>query len=660
MEELDKNFVSGQILNASDMNQIVGKVNEVIREVNEQIPEAPQDGKTYGRNNGQWAEILGGEGGSITIDSELSETSTNPVQNKITTEAIIGLLSKDLSAKLYQSQNGIGYEDMISGKYYNTEGTLNNSASFFACKIDMGLLAGGVLHFKNLNNSKSALCSWVKSDGSIVNLRIIEEQDVIVPDDVKYLLVTNNNIKEEYLITYNGVIDNKIKRLDYKSNGFYFSNDNMINGNYNSEGRYNSSTSFKCLKIDVSSLKGESLKVNLLTNGAAPCSWVKDNLSIEPFQVKSEQDITIPDDALYFLANNQQTNIGGYIKFQTKTQNDVEYIKNNDSNIKPFTFFGEQEFHVGYYDVSGKQQSSVSFVCLKIDVRKYIGKNVYIRLSTNLKAPCSWLKSDGTIENFQVTDRTITSIPDDSEFLLCNNNKEGLSNGYYVFIEPNTISKYANSLWGLTNYCGKKLTTYGDSITNFGGWQDIIVNTLGLSTHVNCGKAGSTICLNGTTYMSLCDDARISALPVDTDILLIMGGTNDFSSNKEIGEQKYDNEDGNTFFGALNIIAKKVITQCPKAKIFYMSIYAGRYTYIDGWSEDMMVNTAGCTIYDYRDAIKKCAYMHGFPFIDIIGNMGANRYNAEKYFGKDGAYSHPNAYGKEEMAKIIISKLLSL
>lgn len=57
MEELNKTFDHGHILESAEMNQIVGKVNEVIREVNEQIPEAPEDGKTYGRNNGQWEDL---------------------------------------------------------------------------------------------------------------------------------------------------------------------------------------------------------------------------------------------------------------------------------------------------------------------------------------------------------------------------------------------------------------------------------------------------------------------------------------------------------------------------------------------------------------------------------------------------------------------------
>lgn len=45
------------------------------------ITDAPQDDKVYGRKNGGWAEIVGS--GTVTIDSELSLTSTNPVQNRV-------------------------------------------------------------------------------------------------------------------------------------------------------------------------------------------------------------------------------------------------------------------------------------------------------------------------------------------------------------------------------------------------------------------------------------------------------------------------------------------------------------------------------------------------------------------------------------------------
>lgn len=50
------------------------------------IPEAPRDGKTYGRNNGAWKQVE--SAGTVTIDAELNKDSSNPVRNSAITKGI--------------------------------------------------------------------------------------------------------------------------------------------------------------------------------------------------------------------------------------------------------------------------------------------------------------------------------------------------------------------------------------------------------------------------------------------------------------------------------------------------------------------------------------------------------------------------------------------
>ena len=87
--EKDKKISELEELNAITGNEFIpvsiGGTNKKIKTelFKGNVQEAPKDGKTYGRNNGQWSEIVGGEGGSIVVDTEMSDSSTNTVQNKV-------------------------------------------------------------------------------------------------------------------------------------------------------------------------------------------------------------------------------------------------------------------------------------------------------------------------------------------------------------------------------------------------------------------------------------------------------------------------------------------------------------------------------------------------------------------------------------------------
>lgn len=64
MDKITKTFQSGEVLKAQDLNTIKDKVNELVEGINT------------------------GSGTTITVDSSLSTTSTNPVQNKVITEEL--------------------------------------------------------------------------------------------------------------------------------------------------------------------------------------------------------------------------------------------------------------------------------------------------------------------------------------------------------------------------------------------------------------------------------------------------------------------------------------------------------------------------------------------------------------------------------------------
>ena len=62
---------------------------------------------------GEWMSVGSGGGGSITVDSELSDTSENPVQNKVITVEF-GAAIQDIFAAMDQLAAAIPTDDHIN------------------------------------------------------------------------------------------------------------------------------------------------------------------------------------------------------------------------------------------------------------------------------------------------------------------------------------------------------------------------------------------------------------------------------------------------------------------------------------------------------------------------------------------------------------------
>lgn len=79
--------------------------------------------------SGNWVEIPTGGGSSVTVDSSLSSTSENPVQNKVINSALNGKQASLSTAQLNACNSGItsakvstydGYQAQINGKVSTT------------------------------------------------------------------------------------------------------------------------------------------------------------------------------------------------------------------------------------------------------------------------------------------------------------------------------------------------------------------------------------------------------------------------------------------------------------------------------------------------------------------------------------------------------------
>ena len=195
---------------------------------------------------------------------------------------------------------------------------------------------------------------------------------------------------------------------------------------------------------------------------------------------------------------------------------------------------------------------------------------------------------------------------------------------------------------------GKKWCSYGDSITEMGRWQNNLVNKYGL-VHTNKGLGGS--CVTGNTaseVLSMCADARINTIPEESEIVTIMGGTNDFDFCTSMGSIA-DLQTGfntSTFIGSVASIVKRVQNRCPNAVIILMSNVNSRG--VTGQNADVQqVGPYGYTPYDFAKAMKECAEWLSVYFVDVWC-CGINQFNRATYI-EDSV--HPNVAGGKLIAK---------
>lgn len=202
-------------------------------------------------------------------------------------------------------------------------------------------------------------------------------------------------------------------------------------------------------------------------------------------------------------------------------------------------------------------------------------------------------------------------------------------------------------------YNNLTLSTFGDSITSQGLWQPHVVAELGFSKHNNYGISGTKV--SGTTKNAMWQDFRIDQISKKSDVILFMGGTNDWSHNVPLGN--INSNDTQTFYGALNVISSKLISRFPNSKIIFLSttfaMAPKRSTFKN---KTGILNDLGLMNIDYGKATQKVAKEKNISFIDLT-NCDFSKDNIANYTTFDGNYIHPNTDGAKKMAQVIVARL---
>lgn len=202
-----------------------------------------------------------------------------------------------------------------------------------------------------------------------------------------------------------------------------------------------------------------------------------------------------------------------------------------------------------------------------------------------------------------------------------------------------------------STWSGKSWASLGDSITQQAKWQAGVVGKHGL-LWTNFGKGGTKISGAPGDLDAMCQDARIDAIPTTTDLVSVMGGTNDWAQNVPMGEES--STDPLTFNGALNTMITKLMARFPDKRVILCTTPYGEMPGRAGW-DNGWTNTQGLTTRDYAEAVRKCCKRWTLPVIDVNTDAGWNTLNIRTYITDDGGLLHPNDVGGSRIASVVVA-----
>lgn len=205
---------------------------------------------------------------------------------------------------------------------------------------------------------------------------------------------------------------------------------------------------------------------------------------------------------------------------------------------------------------------------------------------------------------------------------------------------------------------GKKVVFYGDSITAQNKFPVIVKEYYGINA-VNRGIGGSTIFYRSDSDMS--SDTRINNIPSDADIVIVMGGTNDWGKIQIENELTYSNGfDRTKFKGAIAYIVQHIQTQCPNAKIIWC-------TTIGGQNETRVTSSPTIQYLPQKDSFGQSGYTFRNAEIEVCNILGIDvcdtwscGINGNNAFTMIEDTVHPTDAGAKLIANYIIGHLKSV
>lgn len=293
------------------------------------------------------------------------------------------------------------------------------------------------------------------------------------------------------------------------------------------------------------------------------------------------------------------------------------------------------------------------------------------------------IKPDGAVVMYVCIKRAVNASSNVDNIMI-NEGYTPLSYAAYVDPTPQPILKKVNEAdvedfypgiigsvyQKLSPYYGMKLVTLGHSIVEMCEWQPLVAHQTGMvwsivETQVGTG-GNPRMGIGGSRIIPLIQAGVAGKNPgesiyyradyVDTyspDVIIVQGLQNDgFASSYDLNDAPYTGPEvtsgAPTMVASLKGVFEKLISQNPRAKIFFMS--------------DMFTNTVALNatqLQQYEDKFnmsKAVCGMYSVEFIDLLHNVGINYLNVSTT-NRPGDPVHPANLGGLKMARKILTHL---
>lgn len=208
------------------------------------------------------------------------------------------------------------------------------------------------------------------------------------------------------------------------------------------------------------------------------------------------------------------------------------------------------------------------------------------------------------------------------------------------------------------DFSNMKIACFGDSITQGMGdatpYPTYLKDILGAKEVLNLGIGGSTVCSDHDDGVQAMSD-RMDEIPTDTDLVIVMGGTNDnfYQAEWQFGFLYWDSKGDGTFCGDMQLLMRRFKWIFPDMRVIFLTPPSNAK--IDELKAE---NPSLLDQARYAEATTYIGAEEGMPVVDLFNQnfLNAHDNNVATTLMQDKV--HFNSAGNEVLAERVASEII--